>query len=361
MTEPTSFPEPMPPGPPTGAALPAAPLPLVVPEPPPPNMAHPATADPERFVGLPIERVFDELQLSPPQYRRAVWRPLFLFLATCFTTFCAGCYGWDVAFLWDGSLGTKIAANWRQGLIYMACVMGVLLAHEMGHFLMTVRYRIHASFPIFLPVPVMMTGTMGAVIRMDGLRANRRQLFDIGLAGPLAGLVLTIPLVCFGLKYAKPAPPIDPAIVAAGDTSELERPHYGRPLMVQIVQPWIRPDLPPDVDLAENAFYMAGWVGMLVTGLNMLPMSQLDGGHVIHALFGRRGRWIARGFLLTAIVTVIATDNYNWLAMLCVIIFLGVDHPPSANDRMPLGRLRWCLGLASLVIPIFCFMLTPIS
>jgi membrane-associated protease RseP (regulator of RpoE activity) len=306
-----------------------------------------------------VPNVVDELQLEQPQpHRRRVWAPLMLFLATCFTTFYAGCYGWEVAYI-DSRVAGRIAHNWRQGLTYMACVLGMLLAHEMGHFLMTVRYRIRASFPIFIPVPFTMTGTMGAVIRMDGLRANRRELFDIGLAGPLAGLVVALPLVYFGLKTWEP--PDYRAVLAAVHENPDGQATYGKPVLVQLMLRWERPDLPADIDLTPNALYMAGWVGLLVTGLNMLPMSQLDGGHIIHALFGPKGRWVARGFLLSAIIAVIVTENYNWLVMLCLITFLGVDHPPSANDQMPLGKLRWCLGLASLAIPIFCFMPTPIS
>jgi hypothetical protein len=176
------------------------------------------------------------------------------------------------------------------------------------------------------------------------LRANRRQLFDIGLAGPLAGLVLTIPLVCIGLMRA------DPATVQI----------YGRPLLVKLLLPLLRPDLPEGALFRENALYMAGWVGMLITGLNMMPVSQLDGGHIIYGLLGRRSRWIARAFLLSAISLVVITENYNWLMMLVLVTFLGTDHPPTANDRVRIGPLRWLIGAASLAIPILCFSPTPL-
>ena len=188
--------------------------------------------------GPPVPaRMLDEIDLGQPRFRRRIKLPLTLFLATCVTTFMAGVYDWRPV-LPDATLWDRIHVSWPRGLTYMAAVIAVLLAHEMGHFLMTIRYRIPASYPIFIPMPIiMMTGTMGAVIGMDGLRANRRQLFDIGLAGPLAGLVLTIPLVCIGLMTA------EPAMVQT----------YGRPLLVKLLLPILRPDLPEGALLQENA------------------------------------------------------------------------------------------------------------
>ncbi len=247
--------------------------------------------------------MLDEFDLRGPPRRRIVL-PLLLFTAACFTTFSAGVYGWKLAMLGDSINGNAfsqlVAANWRQGLTYLVACIGVLLAHEMGHFLMTIRYRVPASLPYFLPVPAMLTGTMGAVIVMDGSRADRKQLFDIGIAGPLAGLVLALPLVYFGMKTA---PELTPA--ARTETTKVgdelvPRLRFGRPLLVRLVQPILRPELPRDAELDPNALYMAGWIGLLITGLNMVPLSQLDGGHVLFGLFGRRSRWIARGVLLGA-------------------------------------------------------------
>ncbi len=238
------------------------------------------------FPPLPV-RVLDEYDLRSPRRRRAL--PLFLFLATCFFTYAAGTYRWVPTVFglqidpthgeyWDlGRTFKQLATNWHDGLIYMSCVMAVLLAHEMGHFLMTVRYRIPASYPIFIPVPLMLTGTMGAVIGMEGFRANRRQMFDIGLAGPWAGLLLTVPLVCIGIKIAQPVVPAHGELI------------FGDPLLAKLLIKWLRPDLLAAGQgwTIRNPIYMAGWVGMFVTGLNMLPVSQLDGGHVIYSLFLR--------------------------------------------------------------------------
>ena len=100
---------------------------------------------------------------------------------------------------------------------------------------------------------------------------------------------------------------------------------------------------------------MAGWVGMLITGLNMLPVSQLDGGHVLYSLFGRRAHWIARSFVLAAIAAMIIADYYQWVVMLVLVLLLGIDHPPTRDDNMRLGWPRTIIGVVSLFIPILCF------
>ena len=341
----------------------------------------------------PIEIVRAEL-IAPR--RRRVLLPILLFSATCFTTFSAGCYRWNAwetpvfgnpvqievqpgdsytdlkgqqqiakqrAVVW-ASWYDGLRYNCKTGVLYMVWVMAILLLHEMGHFLMTLRYKIPASFPFFIPVPFMVTGTMGAVIGMNPNRANRKEVFDFGIAGPLAGLVLTIPLLLYGLSVAEPTP---------------ERPEargYGDPLLVKLLIPLLHDLDEVKKDYAEknndpsalkksftfvvNPIYMAAWVGMLVTGLNMLPVSQLDGGHVSYTLFGPYARWVARSFMLAAMLFIVWTESYNWTLMLILVLLMGTDHPPTADDRVKLGPLRYGLGLVSLLIPVFCFTPFPL-
>ena len=121
----------------------------------------------------------------------------------------------------------------------------------------------------------------------------------------------------------------------------------------------MRPDLPPDVSVAPNALLMAGWVGLLVTGLNMVPLSQLDGGHVCRAVFGRRGDVVARCVLLASMAAVVLTGRTNWVVMLVLVTLMGVDHPPIRDEELPLGRWRTALGLAAFLIPLVTFMPEP--
>ncbi|MEX0675575.1 MAG: site-2 protease family protein [Pirellulales bacterium] len=309
----------------------------------PPQVAMPDLDVPHSTA--PLERELTAGDLGTRQ--RRVVLPLVLFLATCASTFLAGALVWNPGeYVASNTAGRTIAANWPQGLVYMAAVIGILLTHEMGHFLQTLRYRVHASLPFFIPVPFLFTGTMGAVIGMEGSRADRKQLFDIGISGPWAGLIVALPIIWFGIENATVMKP--GAQVILGD-----------PLIFKMLTHYLRPDIAADAILNKNnPLLMAGWVGMLVTGLNMLPISQLDGGHVIYGLFGRRSRLVARSLLIAAILFVVLGEHYNWTLMLVLVIMLGVDHPPTRNDGVTLGWWRRIFGLVSLAIPVLCF--TPI-
>lgn len=309
--------------------------------------------DTERFPLL------TEAHLRIPRKRR-VMLPVVLFLITCASTFWTGATSWEPIRIntltneLDCMAARRaVIRDWDQGLIYMGSVLSILLAHEMGHFLTSMRYRIAASLPYFIPVPIFPIGTMGAVIGMDGLRANRRQLFDIGLAGPLAGLVIAIPLMWIGVEKL-----------------DLEQPGTGAwSLNSPILVNWMLEQIQPDgfesgsaiwsrhqIAIGQvNPYFMAGWIGLLITGLNMLPISQLDGGHLIYTLFGRRAHWIARIFLFAAIAFILLGGATIWLLMLLIVVFIGTDHPPTSNDQMTLGRVRTSLGLFSLLIPVLCF------
>jgi membrane-associated protease RseP (regulator of RpoE activity) len=283
---------------------------------------------------------------------------IILFVLTCLSTFWAGACGWDAGSsdqlaIIGGMEVIKpvLAEGWQQGLLYMGAVMAILLTHEMGHFLQAVRYKIPARLPIFLPMPMTPIGTMGAVIVMQGSKADRREMFDIGISGPLAGLVVALPIAWLGILYAEPALPVgfigEPIV-------------FQDPLIMQWMTAWLRPDLPEGWQLSMSPLRMAGWVGMLITGLNMLPISQLDGGHVSYALLGRGAHWLARGVVLAGIAFIVITQQFNWIIMLALVIIMGTDHPPTANDHVPLGWKRYVLGWLSLIIPLLCFTPIPV-
>jgi membrane-associated protease RseP (regulator of RpoE activity) len=288
--------------------------------------------------------------------RRRVMLPIVLFVATCLSTFWVGAANWRPQTIDTSQILAKASANWQQGLVYMGAVLAILLTHEMGHFLQTVRYGIPASYPLCIPVPFTPIGTMGAVISMDGMRANRKQIFDIGLAGPLAGLVVAAPILYIGVKN------LDLKIAAGATDMQLYNP-----VIVRWMIEWVHPewaDRASWVSISQlNPFFMAGWVGMLITGLNMLPVSQLDGGHTIYGLFGRDAYKIARAFTIVAIVYVVMYMEQAaiWTPMLILVILLGIHHPPTADDNVELDDFRWILGVASMAIPVLCFPLQAIK
>jgi membrane-associated protease RseP (regulator of RpoE activity) len=221
----------------------------------------------------------------------------------------------------------------------------------MGHFLMAFRYGIPASFPFFIPVPILPFGTLGAVISMEGSHADRRQMFDLGITGPLAGLAVAIPITLIGIWHLPDAPAVGTGF------------RFHNPLIIQLLIAHLRPEYPTPtyLDLNQfNPYLMAGWVGMFVTGLNMLPISQLDGGHVAYALLDRGARSLARGLLIVAIIFVLLTEQYGWVVMLVVIIIMGIDHPETPDDdNQPLNPVRRAIGWLALLVPILC--LSPIG
>lgn len=309
---------------------------------------------------LPIKTVDVGSRLDPsttpiPEYQPPPRRGLLsigLFLLTCLTTFLVPVQ----LFKFDPH---RISlAMWLQlvvwfGFWYMLSVMSILLAHEMGHFLQTLRYRVAATFPLFIPMPLGPLGTMGAVISMDARNADRKALFDIGLSGPWAGLFVAIPISAWGIMTAAPAQ------MAPARMDEQPTMIFQDPLLFRILIDYLRPELLPGQELYMNPLYLAGWVGMLITGLNMMPIGQLDGGHTSYALFGRRADWLSRGVLLAGVVHIAWTGNFGWLLMMLIVWMLGIYHEPTANDNVELGWPRKVIGLASLAIPIFCFMPSP--
>ncbi len=290
----------------------------------------------------------------PPMPRRKVLLPSLLFVLTCMSTFFVGSH----AYMRHGTLpnlppewsAILVIGFWEEGWKYMLAVMAVLLAHEMGHFVQAVRYGVPASLPFFIPMPFTPLGTMGAVIGMQGSDADRKELFDIGLTGPIAGLIVALPLTWHGIQIARAFP-----LNALADV------HFQDPLLLKAMMWYLRPELKAGQELTMNPFLMAGWVGMLITGLNMLPISQLDGGHVAYAILGRRAYTLAWGVLLAAFAYMFWAQVYGWMVMVLLVAMIGVEHPPTANDRVPLGWARIIIGALSLAIPILCLAPNPMS
>ena len=288
---------------------------------------------------------------------RRVALPVVLFLLTCVSTFWVGVCKWTpnlIEPLWNvvayGNLLQALElllANWQSGLIYMVSVLTILLLHEFGHFFMTLYYRVPASFPYFLPFPLNPLGTLGAVIGMQGNAADRKQIFDIGLAGPLAGLVAAVPIAYYGVSHLDLTGP----------------PYGGLGFRMPLLLDWFaKMTQVPGYQTGDivflnqlNPWFVAGWVGMLVTGLNMMPVGQLDGGHVTYTLFGKTAHLIAQLAIVGAISYMVYHNNFMLALMVVLVLMMGPKHPPTLNDSVPLGIIRYVLGLASLSIPVLCF------
>lgn len=306
----------------------------------------------EPIVPLPVKR------RRPRIHRIALW----LALATIVSTFWAGVGAWMpttplvLAFEQASWMPVRQAllANWWTGLQFSLGLMAILVAHELGHYVMTIIYKVPSTPPLFIPFPLLSPiGTMGAVIMMQSGQADRKQIFDIGLAGPLAGLVVAIPILVFGILYPQPVP-YAPSV-------GLE---MGQPLLIQWLAAWLVPDRAESfIHIANNQvnpLLMAGWVGLLVTGLNMMPVGQLDGGHVTFGLVGRHSYWIAVAAMAGAVSYMLYSQVWIFLLMVVLVFVMGLRHPPSSNDDRALGWVRQVVGWSSLVLPVLCIPANPI-
>jgi membrane-associated protease RseP (regulator of RpoE activity) len=298
-----------------------------------------AAGEPEIVVDEVVPELRWERMPYRPIRRRRVWLPAALFVATCLSTLLAGSRDVLLGFDWaTQGLAAGLGHALVQGLLYAVPLMTILIFHEMGHFLQARRYGVPASYPYFIPMPVSPIGTFGAVIAMGARMGHRRALFDIGITGPLAGLVPTLVFCVVGLQLSE----IGPVVRVPGE------PILGAPpLFAYIADQMLGPRGPGEaVHLHPMAF--AGWVGLLITSINLFPVGQLDGGHVLYALLRERAHRVASLLMLAAIAAVIYYGLWIWTLMLALLMMMGPAHPPTADDDEPLGLGRHALGWATL-------------
>jgi len=302
----------------------------------------------------------------PPPRRRRGWlfaksRPWLnglLFALTVASTFVVG-LGWAASYAYaellsrtpDYVLGkAELRAPRVVGLalFYAAALMVILAGHELGHYLTCRRYGIEATLPFFIPAPTLI-GTMGAFIRIKSPVTRKRQLFDIGIAGPLTGFILALPALAVGLALSKtvPALPRESTIV------------FGDPLLLKLLARWIVGPIPPGYDLILHPVAFAGWVGALVTALNLFPIGQLDGGHISYAVFGPKSRKLGYLFL-GAFVAMGVVFWVGWLLWAGLILILGARHPRTWDEESPLGSTRTVLATLAALIFILTFIPDPV-
>ena len=244
---------------------------------------------------------------------------------------------------------------WLIGLPYAAALLSILGVHEMGHYAAARRHKADVTLPYFIPMPIGL-GTMGAVIRLKSPIKNRRQLFDIGVAGPLAGLAVAVPLLIIGLATSP--------VVYIG--RPLAGGQEGNSILYLLLKLITKGQILPGggYDVSINAIAFAGWFGLIVTMINLLPIGQLDGGHIIFSLFGRK-QWqiaiVAQVLLLLGGLYLAFTTRELlnvWLLWAVLAQVFGLRHPPPLDDLTPLDRKRRFIGYATIVI--FFLILTPL-
>ncbi len=233
------------------------------------------------------------------------------------------------------------------GLPFSLCLLGILLAHELGHYLACKYYRLDASLPFFLPAPTFI-GTFGAFIRIRSPIFSKRILFDVGMAGPLAGFLLLLPVLGIGLACSK----VIPGIAQRGDLL------FGTPPALWLLEHAIFPGVPVE-DIYLHPVARAAWVGLFATALNLLPIGQLDGGHILYSLVGERHRLLSRLFAL-ALIPIGFFCWYGWLVWAFLLFFFGMRHP-AICDPGSVDIERRKLGWLALAIFLLSFMLAPIQ
>lgn len=233
-----------------------------------------------------------------------------------------------------------------DGLAFSITLMTILLAHEMGHYFACRYYGIDASLPYFLPAPTPI-GTLGAFIRIRSPIYTRRALFDVGIAGPLAGFVVLVPALAIGLANSK----VVPGIAARGDLI------FGVPAIERFMEWVIFPGV-PWFNISLHPIARGAWVGILATALNLLPIGQLDGGHILYSFIGRKHKLASRLFVV-ALVPMGIFYSRSWLVWAVLLFFFGLRHP-MIYDTTRLDRNRAILGVAALAIFLSTFMLVPL-
>jgi len=246
---------------------------------------------------------------------------------------------------------TVVSTFITGGIWYCASIMAILLAHEMGHYLMCRKYRVAATLPFFIPFPFSPFGTMGAVIKMGGRIPNRRALFDIAVAGPLAGLAFTIPSIIVGLHWSRFVP---------ASSLGAEVTLYREPVLFSALAHLVLGFRPPGHDILAHPLAFAGWAGLFVTGLNLLPIGQLDGGHIVYALFGQKSQHVYR-VAMGAFIVFSALRYPSWLPLILLILLFGYRHPRPMDDYTRLDSARVLLGFLTLVIFLVSFTPMPIE
>jgi len=299
-----------------------------------------------------------------------VWLPAVLFLTTLVTVF--GTYLLVQTGAWTDSGAIRIAPGaLLASLEFTVAAVSILGAHELGHYVLARRHGLSASLPYFIPLPLLGFGTLGAVIRVRDRIPTRNALVDIGAAGPLAGVLVALPFLAWGYAHSR--------FVATGPTTDMlfgpmslwSVVHRGFPqldpnttlyadnLLLRAFERAFLGPRPPGMDVAAHPFVLAGWLGTLLTMLNLFPVGQLDAGHLTYAVFGDRARtlgWLA----LAGLAALTVAFSFTWVVWLLVVaLVVGVRHPPVTRPEEPLGALRGWVCVGTLAVAVLCFLPAP--
>jgi membrane-associated protease RseP (regulator of RpoE activity) len=312
-----------------------------------------------------LEPAREELSFSPlaPEY---VWRPrpkfqdrrwlhllLFVLTAAATTVIGADYFAGFVSEFGTRQVTLSQSELLLRGLWYSGTVLAILGSHEFGHYFACRYYDVDASLPYFLPFPLPPSGTLGAVIRIREPIPSKRTLFDIGVAGPIAGFVLAVPALVLGMamSHVVRMPP--------ANNGGLE---FGEPLLFQLVSKLFFGTPAAGYLVNTHPMTFGAWFGLLATSLNLFPIGQLDGGHISYAVLGRKSSYVTLAML--AVTVGLVFFSVSWLVttvlLIGMLIVFGRHHPRTFDEHVPLDRRRKLIALFAVVMFVLCFTPAPI-
>ena len=248
-------------------------------------------------------------------------------------------------------VATLLTTYYVNGLSYAITIMIILLAHELGHYFMCRKYHVPATMPYFIPLPFPPFGTFGAVIKMKGTIPHKKALFDIGAAGPLMGLFFAIPAIIIGLYLSDMRPvPADTSLYLG----------LGEPMLFSWISHLIFGALPDGMDIYLHPIAFAGWAGLFVTALNLLPIGQLDGGHIVYALLGKKCDIVYRiGIFVFCVIAILLYPG--WMVFAVLLLIFGFRHPSPMDDVATLDPVRKVVGIFLFIIFLISFTPIPLK
>jgi membrane-associated protease RseP (regulator of RpoE activity) len=280
-------------------------------------------------------------KIAKEKQKENYWINLLLFILTIFTTLLVG------SFHQGGNPFSKIIDIFL-GIPFSFSLLAILGFHELGHYFFAKKENVSVSLPYFLPVPHPLIGTMGAFIKMRSIIPSKRALIKVGVAGPLVGFLVALPITYFGLKLSK--------------VIKLEEIKYGlslgNSLIFSLLSKFVFKNIPTGYDILLHPMAFAGWLGFFVTALNLIPLGQLDGGHIAYALFG-----YSKIFILSILTILIFLSRYwlGWAFWALIVFLLGLKHPPVQDEITPLRKRDIFLAILALIILILSFPPVPFS
>jgi len=294
------------------------------------------------FISSDEENTYTIRKPAPPDYRKHI----LLFFLTFITTTLAGIMMNGTAP--QGSILKLLTPSYFvTGMPFSLTLMFILLTHEMGHYIASRIHNVSATLPYFIPAPTLI-GTFGAFIKMKSPIYSKKALFDIGAAGPIAGFIVSVPAIIIGLKLSSVTP-----------ITTIHGIKIGSSILVTILAKIFAQTPAPGYDLVIHPIGFAGWIGLFVTSLNLIPIGQLDGGHIAYAVFGEKQQQTTKMILFA--IFCLGFFWKGWLIWAIIIFFMGRKHPPSQNSYEELDEKRKLIAWGILLIFLITFIPVPFA